>query len=141
MPRHFIGIDVGTGSARAGIFDGTGRMLATAKRDIALYRDGPDIAEQSSANIWQAVCASVREAMANAKLAADDIAGIGFDGQGAATGVSAHPFDSDRAAAGAHVPQQLPRQRRQTGQGNGPYIAFGQLAVMAERAVGQPAAS
>ena len=79
MPRHFIGIDVGTGSARAGIFDGTGRMLATAKRDIALYRDGPDIAEQSSANIWQAVCASVREAMAQAGLGRDDIAGIGFD--------------------------------------------------------------
>lgn len=79
MAGHFIGIDVGTGSARAGIFDKQGRMLATAKRDIALYRDGPDIAEQSSANIWQAVCASVREAMAQAGLAPDDIAGIGFD--------------------------------------------------------------
>lgn len=79
MPGHFIGIDVGTGSARAGIFDEQGRMLATAKRDIALYRDGPDIAEQSSADIWQAVCASVREAMAEAGLAPDDIAGIGFD--------------------------------------------------------------
>jgi D-ribulokinase len=79
MNRHFIGIDVGTGSARAGIFDKTGRMLATAKRDIALYRDGPDIAEQSSANIWQAVCASVREAMAQAGLRPDDIAGVGFD--------------------------------------------------------------
>ncbi|MGO4405129.1 FGGY-family carbohydrate kinase [Bosea sp. RAF48] len=79
MPGHFIGIDVGTGSARAGIFDEQGRMLATAKRDIALYRDGPDIAEQSSADIWQAVCASVREAMAEAGLAPDDITGIGFD--------------------------------------------------------------
>jgi FGGY-family pentulose kinase len=79
MAEHFIGIDVGTGSARAGIFDEQGRMLATAKRDIALYRDGPDIAEQSSADIWQAVCASVREAMAEAGLAPDDIAGIGFD--------------------------------------------------------------
>jgi FGGY-family pentulose kinase len=79
MVGHFIGIDVGTGSARAGIFDGSGHMLATAKRDIALYREGPDIAEQSSADIWQAVCASVREAMAEAGLAPDDIAGIGFD--------------------------------------------------------------
>jgi D-ribulokinase len=79
MAGHFIGIDVGTGSARAGIFDKQGRMLATAKRDIALYRDGPDIAEQSSADIWRAVCTSVREAMAEAGLAPDDIAGIGFD--------------------------------------------------------------
>ncbi|MBN9445285.1 MAG: ribulokinase, partial [Bosea sp.] len=79
MAGHFIGIDVGTGSVRAGIFDPTGRMVATAKRDIALYRDGPDIAEQSSADIWQAVCASVREAMPQSGLGPDDIAGIGFD--------------------------------------------------------------
>jgi D-ribulokinase len=79
MAGHFIGVDVGTGSARAGIFDRTGQMLAIAKRDIALYRDGPDIAEQSSEDIWLAVCASVREAVAEAGLAPDDIAGIGFD--------------------------------------------------------------
>lgn len=79
MGQHFIGIDVGTGSARAGIFDPAGRMVATAKRDIALYRDGPDIAEQSSADIWRAVCTSVREAMAEARLAPEDVAGIGFD--------------------------------------------------------------
>ena len=79
MAAHVIGIDVGTGSARAGIFDRAGRMLASAKRDIALYRDGPDIAEQSSADIWQAVCTSVREGMAVAGLTPDDIAGIGFD--------------------------------------------------------------
>jgi D-ribulokinase len=79
MAGHFIGVDVGTGSARAGVFDKAGRMLATAKRDIALWRDDPDIAEQSSADIWRAVCASVREAMAQAGLAPDDIAGIGFD--------------------------------------------------------------
>ncbi|MGO4286738.1 FGGY-family carbohydrate kinase [Bosea sp. TAB14] len=79
MAGHFIGIDVGTGSVRAGIFAPSGRMLATARRDIALYRDGPDIAEQSSADIWQAVCASVREVLAEAKLEPDAIAGIGFD--------------------------------------------------------------
>lgn len=79
MTQHFIGIDVGTGSARAGIFDGQGHMVATARREIALYRNGPDIAEQSSLDIWQAICAGVREAMATARLAPRDIAGIGFD--------------------------------------------------------------
>lgn len=79
MTGHFIGIDVGTGSARAGIFDRRGRMVATGKRDIALHRDGPDIAEQSSEDIWGAVCASVREAMAAAGLTPEAIAGIGFD--------------------------------------------------------------
>ena len=62
-PCHFLGIDVGTGSARAGVFDATGTMLASAKRDIALFLEPGDIVEQSSEDIWRAVCASVREAV------------------------------------------------------------------------------
>ncbi len=75
----FIGVDVGTGSARAGLFDRDGNLLATAKRDIALWHDGADIAEQSSDDIWAAVCSSVREATTGAGIAPDRIAGIGFD--------------------------------------------------------------
>jgi len=79
MASFFIGVDVGTGSARAGIFDRNGTMVSTAKRDIALYREGADIAEQSSNDIWRAVCASVREALKTAGLSGGDIGGIGFD--------------------------------------------------------------
>ncbi len=77
--RYLVGVDVGTGSARAGVFDLTGRMLATAKRDITLYREAGAIVEQSSTEIWQAVCASVREAVAASGVDAGAVAGIGFD--------------------------------------------------------------
>ena len=79
MTEHFIGIDVGTGSARAGVFDRAGRCLAVARRDIALHLDGADISEQDSADIWRCVCASVREALASAGVLAASVAGIGFD--------------------------------------------------------------
>jgi D-ribulokinase len=77
--QHFIGVDVGTGSARAGIFDTSGTLLGAAKHDIALFREAGDIAEQSSTDIWRAVCASVREALRASGVAADSIGGIGFD--------------------------------------------------------------
>ena len=79
MAQHFIGIDVGTGSARAGVFDRHGTMLASAKRDIALYLEPGEIAEQSSDNIWASVCAAVREAVAQSGVALDTIAAIGVD--------------------------------------------------------------
>src|SRR6188768_3585242 len=79
MAQHYIGIDVGTGSARAGVFDHDGTLLASDKHDIALFLELGEIAEQSSEDIWRAVCASVREALAKSSLAPADIAGIGFD--------------------------------------------------------------
>jgi FGGY-family pentulose kinase len=77
--RIYIGIDVGTASARAGIFDDTGRMLATASREIEIWRPEADFVEQSSDNIWQACCRSVRSAMSEAGIEPGRVRGIGFD--------------------------------------------------------------
>lgn len=41
-------------AARAGIFDLDGRMFATAKQDITLFREAGAIVEQSSTEIWRA---------------------------------------------------------------------------------------
>jgi D-ribulokinase len=77
--RYVIGVDVGTGSARAGIFDLAGRMMASAKRDITLFHASGSIVEQSSGEIWKAVCDSVKEALSQAAVSPDQVAGIGFD--------------------------------------------------------------
>lgn len=75
----YIGIDVGTGSARAGVFDGTGIMLASSVRDIQMWKPHPDHVEQSSDDIWAAVCTTVRTAVAAAGVTADQVKGLGFD--------------------------------------------------------------
>lgn len=79
MASYFIGVDVGTGSARAGIFDLTGRMVGLATRDIEMYRPKADFVEQSSDNIWQCVCNAVRDAMSQADINPIQVKGIGFD--------------------------------------------------------------
>ncbi len=77
--KTFLGVDVGTDSARAGLFDRQGNLLATASRDIQTWQPETDFAEQSSNNIWRMVCSAVREAIAIAKVKPSDVAGIGFD--------------------------------------------------------------
>ncbi|HXP98286.1 MAG TPA: FGGY-family carbohydrate kinase [Telmatospirillum sp.] len=78
MTDVVIGVDVGTGSARAGVFDLAGRSLGRASRTIQMWRPEADYVEQSSDNIWKAVCVSVREAMAEAGNNLT-VRGIGFD--------------------------------------------------------------
>src|SRR5215218_7146384 len=79
MANHFLGIDVGTGSVRAGVFDEHGTLLGSAKADIALWREAGGIVEQSSSDIWRAVCACVREAVLHSDVPTESVAGIGFD--------------------------------------------------------------
>ncbi|WP_250517178.1 FGGY-family carbohydrate kinase [Caballeronia sp. INDeC2] len=77
--RYVIGVDVGTGSARAGIFDAAGNMTASAKKDITLFHESGAIVEQSSGEIWRAVCHAVKEALAQASIAPESVDGISFD--------------------------------------------------------------
>ncbi|WP_322011625.1 FGGY-family carbohydrate kinase [Paraburkholderia sp. J12] len=77
--RYVIGVDVGTGSARAGIFDPSGRMVASAKHDITVFHSSGAIVEQSSREIWSAVCRAVKDALALGAISPDAVAGISFD--------------------------------------------------------------
>jgi FGGY-family pentulose kinase len=77
--QFVIGVDVGTGSARAGIFDAWGKMLATAVEPIRMWQPKPDYAEQSSDDIWRAVCKVVRQCREAADIAPEAVAGISFD--------------------------------------------------------------
>ena len=77
--KYFLGIDVGTGSARAGLFDSRGRMAASASHPIKLWQPAPDHVEQSSDDIWRACCIATRAALRRARLKGAAVAGIGFD--------------------------------------------------------------
>jgi D-ribulokinase len=79
MRQAFIGVDVGTSSARAGVFDEGGTLLATARHPITVWHETGNIVEQSSSEIWAACAASVRAAMGEAALPPSAIKGLGFD--------------------------------------------------------------
>lgn len=79
MRQYLVAVDVGTGSARAGVFDAAGTLLARATHPIIMNRPRDNHAEHDSEDIWSAVCLSVRHAMADSAIPSSDIAAIGFD--------------------------------------------------------------
>lgn len=76
---YFIGVDVGTGSARAGLVTEAGSLVASAQHPIRMWRIGADIFEQSSDDIWFAVVQAVREVLTTTRAGPEEIAGISFD--------------------------------------------------------------
>jgi D-ribulokinase len=93
--RLYLGVDVGTASVRAALFDASGTMRGSGTHAIRIGRPGlvlgsaplarqaraapSDFVEQSSDDIWAACGAAVRAALAQAGAAATQVAGIGFD--------------------------------------------------------------
>jgi FGGY-family pentulose kinase len=75
----YAGIDVGTGSARAGLFDENGSLIASASHPIRMWTASGEVFEQSSEDIWQAICIAIRQAMREAQVDALSVKGIGFD--------------------------------------------------------------
>lgn len=79
MEKYVCAIDVGTGSARAGIFDRSGKVFGRAEHPILMNRPKADHAEHDSEDIWRAACHAVRNALAKAGVARESVAGISFD--------------------------------------------------------------
>src|SRR5881227_1624235 len=79
MPRFYLGIDVGTGSARAAIFDESGKMHGMGTCPIQIFRPREDFVEHSSDDIWRACGTAVRAALSAASVSPASVRGIGFD--------------------------------------------------------------
>lgn len=57
---YFIGVDVGTGSARAALVNSQGQVIKSHVKDIKTWNPQPDHYEQSSDDIWKSVCECVK---------------------------------------------------------------------------------
>jgi FGGY-family pentulose kinase len=79
MDQLVVAVDVGTGSARAGVHDARGRLLGRGDHPILMHRPLPGHAEHSSDDVWAAVGRAVRAALAAAGARPEAVRGIGFD--------------------------------------------------------------
>jgi FGGY-family pentulose kinase len=89
-PSLYLGVDVGTASVRAGLFDAQGVMHGVATHPIRLERPADDFVEQSSDDIWAACGSAVRGALTQAGATPQQVAGIGFDATCSLVALDAH---------------------------------------------------
>uniref|UniRef100_A0A7S2WSK4 FGGY carbohydrate kinase domain-containing protein n=1 Tax=Mucochytrium quahogii TaxID=96639 RepID=A0A7S2WSK4_9STRA len=74
----FIGVDVGSSSARAVVVNADGPIGKPAVQAIKTWQPEPLFYEQSSEDIWDAVCRAVQLTLEYNRINPGDIEGIGF---------------------------------------------------------------
>ncbi|KAI0154373.1 Nup93/Nic96-domain-containing protein [Xylariaceae sp. FL1272] len=89
---HYIGIDVGTGSARACLIDSAGDIKALASEPIKLWQPQTGYYEQSTTDIWHCICHCVQKVVHQSAVDPSLIKGIGFD---ATCSLSVFTHDTD----------------------------------------------
>ena len=77
----YLGIDVGTSSAKALLMGENGTIIAAARREYEILRRHPGYAEQDMETIWQAVKQAVAEISGRYPAEAAQVRGISFSGQ------------------------------------------------------------
>ncbi|EGO01449.1 hypothetical protein SERLA73DRAFT_176714 [Serpula lacrymans var. lacrymans S7.3] len=79
--KYYIGVDIGTGSARASLVQRDGTVVASSTQDTITWRDQEDhrIFEQSTNDIWSKICVAIKEVLSESKVPASAVKGVGFD--------------------------------------------------------------
>ena len=78
MSNQVIGVDIGTTSTKAVVFDTDGRVVAHHAVEYPLLTPTPAAAEQDPDEIYRAVLAAIREAARKARSAPDDVVCVAF---------------------------------------------------------------
>lgn len=79
MTDLYMGIDLGTGGCRVGLFDDTGRPVGFQDSPLTSAYPRPGWVEQDVDEWWRALVNSVHGVMRIAGAAPEDIKGIGYD--------------------------------------------------------------
>ncbi|KAG8997560.1 hypothetical protein FRB90_012482 [Tulasnella sp. 427] len=80
LDNYYIGVDVGTGSARAAILTPSGELVASATHDTKTWRShkNSNIFEQSTSDIWGKISACVKEVLRKSNVPPQQVMGVGF---------------------------------------------------------------
>jgi xylulokinase len=81
MNSVLLGIDIGSSACKVAAFSVNGTVLAQDNVEYNIYYPQPGWAEQNPDEWWQAVCKAIKEILQSGRIKAEQIKGIGIDGQ------------------------------------------------------------
>ncbi len=79
---YLIGLDVGTTSVKAALFDTSGSQLAVCAIEYSLDKPAPDIVELDPEVYWRSACTAIADIINSNEVSIADIKGIGVTSQG-----------------------------------------------------------
>ncbi|MFW6007139.1 MAG: xylulokinase [Halanaerobiales bacterium] len=81
MNNYLIGVDIGTGGTKAGIFDEKGQQLAKAYKESNLRHPEPGLVEQDMEDFYMSVIGTIKEIIKKSGVDPVNVAAIALDGQ------------------------------------------------------------
>jgi len=77
MADYLLGLDYGTGGAKACIIDPEGQVLGFAFEEYPFFHDKPGWSEHDAMGYWQVACRLIRDCLSQARINPGEIRGIG----------------------------------------------------------------
>ena len=81
MEQVLLGIDIGTSACKVAVFELSGKVVSQSNQPYQVYYPHQGWAEQNPDEWWEAICKGIKECIEKSGLKAEQIAGIGIDGQ------------------------------------------------------------
>lgn len=76
MTHCFVGVDLGTGGAKAAVINDQGETLGYAFEEFTMFTEKPGWSEHDAFAYWDIVCRLIRESMTKGKVDPRDVKGI-----------------------------------------------------------------
>lgn len=76
MADYLLGLDYGTGGAKACVIDSEGNVLGSAFAEYPFFHDKPGWSEHDAMGYWHVACQLIKESLAQARINPADIRGM-----------------------------------------------------------------
>jgi xylulokinase len=84
--KYLIGVDLGTSSTKAALFDTDGTLVAESTVEVPIYYPRPGVVEQENDDFYRTAAQTIRECLAQSGVEPRQVAAIAFDSQMAGIG-------------------------------------------------------